>query len=295
MSSSQDRTAFEPSTAGPAEAGTDADSIAGGRGVRDRIVIGLTIAIAGFFVLLYRLVPLDGAISRWAVDLRENHLGGDVVRELEALQQYGQGAVTLLVAWAIWLLEPGLRRRLLDWVLAIGLASVIGYPAKMLIGRPRPKFDDPEQFLGPFGVYPVSEEVGIRHAWELGSGISSDLWSMPSSHTVFAVVMSSMLWVWYPRLRPIAVVMAVVVGTSRVLFGAHYATDVLVGGVLGVMIAVPVARHHLGVRLVDWIWRRVVDREAEPALPVVVDRERVASFREGAGREGAVREGAGGV
>lgn len=225
------------------------------------------------FVLLHRLIPHDGAISRWAVAFREDSLGGDVVRELGALQQYGQGAVTALVAWAVWLLQPALRRRLLDWVLAIVIASVVGYPLKMLIGRPRPKFGDPEHFVGPFGAYPVSGEVGVRHAWEAGSGISSDLWSMPSSHTLFAVVMSAMLWVWYPRLRPIAVVMAVLVGVARVLFGAHYLSDVVFGAGLGLLIAVPVARGHWGVRLVDGLWRRVVDRGAEPALPGLLKAE----------------------
>jgi membrane-associated phospholipid phosphatase len=266
MSSSQDRT--EPS------GGRD-DSIAAPAGARaGRQVTLLTIALCAGFIALSRLVPHDGTISRWAVALRENHLGGDVVRELGALQQYGQGAVTALVAWSIWLLQPRLRRRLLDWLLAVGVAAVAGYPAKMLIGRPRPKFGDPEHFLGPFGVYPVSEEVGLRHAWEIGSGISSDLWSMPSSHTLYAVVMSSMLWVWYPRLRPVAVTMAVVVGASRVLFGAHYLTDVLVGGALGAVIAVPIARTHAGVRLVDAAWRRVVDRDATPALPGLLEAER---------------------
>jgi membrane-associated phospholipid phosphatase len=269
MSSNQERT-----VAGPSGKIAEGDSISGGRRPRGRAVVALTIAVAAGFVALHRLVPIDGAISRWAVRLRAEHLGGDVVRELEALQQYGQGSVTVLIAWAIWLLQPALRRRLLDWLLAIGIAAVVGYPAKMLIGRPRPKFGDPEHFLGPFGTYPVSGEVGVRHAWEMGSGISSDLWSMPSSHTLFAVVMSSMLWVWYPRLRPVAVLMAAVVGVSRVLFGAHYPTDVLVGAALGVVIAVPVARTHAGVRLLDSAWRRLVSRDADPALPALLAAER---------------------
>ena len=272
MSSSQDRT-----DAGPSGRIAEGDSISGGGRARDRLVVGATIALAVLFVGLPRLVPFDGAVSRWAIRFREESLGGDVVRELGALQQYGQGSVTVLVAWAIWLLQPSLRRRLLDWLLAVGVAALVGYPAKMLIGRPRPKFGDPDHFLGPFGAYPVSEEVGVRHAWELGSGISSDLWSMPSSHTLFAVVMSVMLWVWYPRVRPIAALMAVVVGVSRVLFGAHYPTDVLVGGALGVVIALPIARAHAGVRLVDTVWRRLVDREATPALPSLLEAERTPS------------------
>lgn len=251
---------------------SEGDSIAGGWGALDGVLLIVVLAI----VFLGALIPIDGVLSGWAVQFREEHLGGDIVRELGALQQYGQGAVTILVAWAIWLQQPTLRRRLLDWLLAIGIASAVGYPLKMLIGRPRPKFADPEHFLGPFGVYPVSESVGVRHAWEIGSGISSDLWSMPSSHTLFAALMSSMLWVWYPRLRPIAVVMVLLVGSARVLFAAHYPSDVLVGGALGLLIGVPVARRHLGVRWMDWVWCRLIDRKARPALPALLEAERVS-------------------
>ncbi|USN99562.1 MAG: phosphatase PAP2 family protein [Phycisphaeraceae bacterium] len=214
----------------------DADSIEPERGSRRRALIwaGL-LAAAGL-----ACIPFDGPISQAAANLRDHVVGGDIKRELESLQQYGQGAITLLVAWAIWLGDPGKRRRLLDWLLAVALAAVVTMPMKMLIGRPRPKFDDPGYFLGPFGAYPLGHDVGVRHAWEFWAGISSDLWSMPSSHTVYAVVMSVFLASVYPRLRPLAVLMAVVVGVSRVLFGAHYPSDVLVGAALGLAVAAPV-------------------------------------------------------
>lgn len=210
-----------------------------------------TILIAGMILLGLAVIPFDGALSRAAVEFRQNSLGGDLRRELEAIQQYGQGATTLLVVWAIWLLDRRQRARLLDW----GAAALVGMLAanamKMLIGRPRPKFDDPGVFLGPFGVYPIDETVGVRHAWEVWTGISSDLWSMPSSHTVFAAVMSVALASLYPGLRPLAVVMAVLVGLGRVLFGAHYPSDVLIGGAVGLAIAWP-AMH--------WAWGRRVFR-----------------------------------
>lgn len=219
------------------------------------------------------VIPFDGPVSDAAVAFRENALGGDIERELEALQQFGQGATTLLAAWAVWLLDPKRRRRLLDWIAAVVLAAVIAYPAKMLVGRPRPKFDDPGYFSGPFGAYPLGEDVGVRHGWEVWADISSDLWSMPSSHTVYAVVAAVALATLYPRLRPLAVVMACVVGVSRVLFGAHYPSDVLVGAAVGLVAGTCAMRMYLGVRTVDVIWRRLIDRRAEPALPAVLEHE----------------------
>lgn len=231
MSSSHARTDEASAPGGRPPGG---DSIGTGRGwlVWAGVLAGLGLAC----------IPFDGPISHAVTAFRENILGGDIRRELESLQQYGQGAVTLLVAWAIWLLDPPRRRRLLDWLLAVLIAAAVTLPMKMLIGRPRPKFDDPGYFCGPFGAYPLGHETGVRHAWEVWAGISSDLWSMPSSHTVYAVVMSVFLATVYPRLRPLAVLMAILVAVSRVLFGAHYPSDVLVGAAVGLAVAAVVMR-----------------------------------------------------
>ncbi len=187
------------------------------------------------------LLPLDGAVTRAAVALNEPgsslRIGGDVRRELEALQQYGQLAVSLLVAWAIWLADPARRRRLLDWAVAYLLTAAAVFPMKMLVGRVRPgrlgALNDPWEFLGPFGAYPLGPVRGVHHAWELWAPISSDLWSMPSSHTAYAAVMSVVLATLYPRLRPLAIGLLVVVGACRVLFVGHYASDVAVGAAIG--------------------------------------------------------------
>ncbi|MFI4896841.1 MAG: phosphatase PAP2 family protein [Phycisphaerales bacterium JB059] len=220
---------------------------------------GLALLILGGVVF-----PWDGPVSDAARSLR---LGGDLRRELEALQQYGQGASILLVVLLIWALDPPRRRRLLDYALAIGVTALAVMPMKLLVGRPRPKFGDPEHILGPLGVYPVGEDAGLRHAWEVGSGISSDLWSMPSSHTAYAVVLSVFLTLMYPKLRWIAVGLALLVGVCRVLFGAHYPSDVLVGGGLALLVAPPIVRSWRGVRLLDWLWVRLVDKNATPAWP----------------------------
>jgi hypothetical protein len=101
-------------------------------------------------------MPFDAPVARAMAELREGtggvRLGGDVRRELEALQQFGQGTFSVLIALAIVLLDRRRSRRLVDWGLAAGVTALLLYPAKMLIGRPRPKFDDPFGFTGPFGA-----------------------------------------------------------------------------------------------------------------------------------------------
>lgn len=201
----------------------------------------LALGIAAVIVLL----PLDGPVNRlvnpahYVEPARPPvRLGGDIRREAEFIQQYGQFTCTVIVVVLILLLDDNRarRRKLADWVAGALVTLAVVNVLKLGIGRPRPKFDDPWEFLGPLGKYatrPGDPEIGLRHAWEFWSGISSDLWSMPSSHTAYAVVMSVALAAMYPRLRVFAVVMAVLVGVCRVLLNSHYPSDVAAGATIG--------------------------------------------------------------
>lgn len=217
--------------------------------------------------------PFDRAIGGWTQGIGQG-VGGDVRRELEAWQQFGQAGWLVVFAIGFALVQPWRRRRLLDLLAAAGLTWAVAFGLKILIGRPRPKFDDPQVLLGPFGQYPVNAEAGIRHAWEFWAPISSDLWSMPSSHTAFAVMMAVFVSSMAPRLKPLVVGLAVLVGVSRVLFGAHYPSDVFIGAAVGLGCGCLAVHRAMGVRLVDWMWVRLVDREAVPARPALEDAER---------------------
>jgi membrane-associated phospholipid phosphatase len=199
-------------------------------------------------ILFVILLPLDGPIARW---LGAHQLGGDLRRELEALQQYGQAFSSLLIAAVIWIQDPVRRRRLADWAAAFILTWLAVFGTKTLIGRPRPKFDDPWRFLGPFGQYPVSPTAGVRHAWELWGGISSDLWSIPSAHTAYACVMAVFLSALYPRLRWIVWSLAALVGAARILTRAHYPSDVVAGWLIGTTVATLAVSRSWGVAFLD--------------------------------------------
>lgn len=213
------------------------------------------------------LLPFDGLIASAA---RSAPIEGDARRVIAWLGEYGQGGMAILLLSLVWILDRPRARRLLDYLLAVLLAALASLPFKMLVGRPRPRPHmletyDHLDFLGPFGSHPFGPEIGVRHSWEFWTEISANLWSMPSSHTVYAVVMTVWIAALYPQLRTLAWTLAGIVGLARVVFGAHYPTDVVIGAALGYLIATPCVTRLWGVRFLDWLWAFGLDADAPPA------------------------------
>jgi len=225
--------------------------------------IGFTSAL----VLLF--FPFDGVIARSFIHLQ---LGPDFRVELQTVQQYGQLSAILMGMTIIWLTDPRRRRRLLDWLAAIAISSFACVFLKICLGRPRPKFDDPTAFVGLWNAYPFPTKTGalaFRYSWDLTQRHPWELWSMPSSHTALAAVMSVFLISLYPRLRPFAGVMIVLVGCCRVLFRDHYPTDVIVGALVGYVIAHYAITFCWGQQAFDWIrWKLEAEKAPETSVPI---------------------------
>lgn len=218
-------------------------------------------------------IPFDAPISRAVLTPRIDatglsrltpRIGGDFKRELEFLQQFGAVSSLVIVGLVMLLLDRPRARRIADMALSAALVALACNVLKLLIGRPRPKFDDPGTFLFPSGQYEltIQGETVLRHAWEIGRGISSDLWSMPSSHTAAGVSLAVFLAAVYPKLRPLGILLAILVGAARILLGAHYLSDVVAGAMLGYLIATPITHTRAGENLL----KRFTGRRTESRL-----------------------------
>ncbi len=89
---------------------------------------------------------------------------------------------------------------------------------KVLIGRPRP------QIL----------ESGVSH---VGPSMEEGYDSFPSGHSVSAFTMAVVLSFVFPRWRLWWYMTAVLVAFSRVYMDIHFVSDVLAGGIVGVLVA----------------------------------------------------------
>jgi membrane-associated phospholipid phosphatase len=106
--------------------------------------------------------------------------------------------------------------------LASGLAAEV---AKRLVGRVRPSGDNANHFK-PF----------------LSAFTDDSNLSMPSSHAAVAFGAAWMVWRLAPAPGALALVLAAGCGLTRLLVGAHYATDVLVGAAIGYAAAALVSK-----------------------------------------------------
>jgi undecaprenyl-diphosphatase len=107
----------------------------------------------------------------------------------------------------------------------LATAGLAAQAIKHLVGRARPRY---VQIFGPYHFDILS--------------MKNSLASFPSGHAATAFSMAVALSYLMPRARPALLALATAIALSRIVVEAHFASDIVVGGGLGIGTAMLVAR-----------------------------------------------------
>jgi undecaprenyl-diphosphatase len=113
------------------------------------------------------------------------------------------------------------KRHAVPMVLSVALSGLVVFFVKAWVDRPRPK----DRF----------SPVGVQVHAPLGTPGDR---SFPSGHTQTAFGAATYLSCLYPRFAPAFLVIAGLVGLSRIAIGVHFPLDVLVGALIGSLFSI---------------------------------------------------------
>ena len=161
------------------------------------------------------VLAFDRAAGIWLATLLEHHWIDQVMLVASAIG--AKGAVWIVLGLITWVVAPAQRMKAWRLLLALGLAGlVVDVITKPLIGRVRPFVDHVEY-----------REIGVR----------PDTPSFPSGHAATAAAGALAFTRIWPAAAIPAWTMAAIIAVSRIALGVHFPSDVLVGFLLGALIA----------------------------------------------------------
>ncbi len=178
----------------------------------------LTLACGALFAFSY--VFIDVPVARYFHD--SDPL---LQRVFAVITRLGEGSVYLLplgvaILWALGTRQRDLARRASFVFAAVAIPGLFADIVKPVFGRARPELLFRDQLFG--------------FTW---NGPHADLWSFPSGHAITVVALGTALYAIYPPLWPAYAALALLVGASRVIIGAHYVSDVIAGAYIGFVAA----------------------------------------------------------
>src|SRR5262249_46258254 len=144
---------------------------------------------------------------------KEVYFGIKVRRTLQSAAPFGEATGVLLVAAAIYVLDPERRRRIPRVISAAIGAGLIANLGKLIVARQRPYVVDFDEVANAWGTFT---------AWFPLVGMGSQQQSFPSAHTATAAALAVLLTSLYGRGYWLFSCVAVMVALQRVETGAHY-------------------------------------------------------------------------
>lgn len=226
--------------------------------------VALALVAIPFSTLLFQVLA-KGPLTRWDGDVADRlndvvHRSPTAVTVLEVVSWFGKPIwfYVLIGAAMLWTWRLGRHRLTLFLFVTCMGGGIVDSVVKIVVDRPRPVVD-----------HPVHTAFGK---------------SFPSGHSMTSVVCyGALLLVLMPVFRSVlarrialafTVVLCLAIGTSRLLLGVHFVSDVVGGFVLGLAWLA-------GAVAVFEIWRIEEGKSASEPLEEGVEPEAADDLREG--------------
>ena len=177
---------------------------------------------------------LDGTVLLWIQEYIRNDFLTPIFRFITSLGD--EGFIWIAIAVFLLFIKKYRKVGLMVGVSLLGSLVFNNMILKNIVARPRP--------------YRLLETLTILIA-EPGE------YSFPSGHTSSSFAAGVVLYLMLPKKYGIpAMILAFLIGISRLYVGVHYPTDVLGGMVMGALLAVGTVK----------IWTRVEKRLSQPQI-----------------------------
>ncbi len=202
-------------------------------------LIRWTLGVAAFLGLECALfLFVDRPVSLWFSELGE--ASPEIVSFFRAYTDVGKGIVSLvpsalgaLACFVWWRVRKAegknattalFAARAFSFVFAaVAFSGIATKILKTAIGRARPKLLEAD-------IYQFNP-VTFKHDWN----------SMPSGHSTTAFTVAAALFILFPNLRVLWILLGIALAASRVVINAHYLSDVVAGAAVGALSSYVVA------------------------------------------------------
>lgn len=160
---------------------------------------------------------------------------GDLKRLFQLSELFAHGFGIILIVIGIWQLSPNRKKYIPRLIACAAFPSITAHLIKLGVARSRPTSFLDEELLPH---WPASTDVTWLGA---GSGVAWNVsyasQSFPSAHAALVCGMAIALSFIFPQGRKLFFVIALIGCVQRVIFFAHWPSDVAVGAALGFLIA----------------------------------------------------------
>jgi undecaprenyl-diphosphatase len=142
---------------------------------------------------------------------------------------------------SLFLWKEHKRKWILPLWFTLGVSAFIGFIFKIIIQRPRP-FQ-----LGIVSVLPVLEKAS-HLTWNF---------AFPSFHAMLVFCSIPILSKQFPKFKYVWITFASLVAFSRVYFGLHFMSDIIVGGFMGYLIGIIIVKLEKESKFGEKIYKKI--------------------------------------